>query len=212
MPRESQTPPRTSGAFRVGEWLVEPDLNRIFRDDETVHLEPRVMEVLVQLACHVPNVVTRQQLIDGVWDGGFITDNTLTHSIAELRRALGDDARQPAYIETIHRRGYRLLERVTDFARSSAYRFRQTFPLPGPDRQSLRAAQGGRESDRQAAGGVAVCPFTSDLSSSRAHHRCRLVAYLEDLGSKNGTMLNGRRIESREQASATAIRFSSATA
>jgi WD40 repeat protein len=57
-------------------------------------------------------VVTRQEIIDVVWATEYIADNTLTHCITEIRNALGDDARNPEYIETIHKRGYRLIAQV----------------------------------------------------------------------------------------------------
>ena len=58
--------------------------------------------------------MTRRQLIESVWGTETISDNSLTPAIAELRAALGDDARNPAYIETIYRRGYLLLAPVGD--------------------------------------------------------------------------------------------------
>ena len=97
------------GDFRLGEWLVQPRLNRITRGDSTVSIELKMMQVLVCLAQHAGDLVTRQGLIDTVWATEFISENILTRAIAELRRVLGDDARNSSYIETIHRRGYRLL-------------------------------------------------------------------------------------------------------
>ncbi len=78
----------------------------------TIQLELKVMDVLVCLAERAGEVVTRQEIIDQVWATEFISDNTLTHAITELRNALGDDARNPSFIETIHRRGYRLIAPV----------------------------------------------------------------------------------------------------
>jgi len=100
------------GDFRLGDWLVQPSLNRISRGDSTITLELKVMQVLVSLAEHAGDLVTRQQLTDTVWATEFISDNTVTHAITELRNALGDDAKSPKYIETIHRRGYRLVAKV----------------------------------------------------------------------------------------------------
>jgi DNA-binding winged helix-turn-helix (wHTH) protein len=97
--------------FRLGKWLIDPTLLRIFQGDATVHLELRAMDVLIKLAEQATNLVTRQQLMDEVWGPSGVSDNTLTRAIADLRSALGDDARQPSYIETIHRRGYRLLQK-----------------------------------------------------------------------------------------------------
>jgi DNA-binding winged helix-turn-helix (wHTH) protein/WD40 repeat protein len=98
--------------FRIGEWLVEPSLNRLSRGDTTIQLELKVMDVLVCLAERAGEVVTRQEIVDRVWATEFISDNTLTHAITEIRNALGDDARNPSFIETIHRRGYRLIAPV----------------------------------------------------------------------------------------------------
>jgi serine/threonine-protein kinase len=97
------------GDFRLGDWLVQPRLNRIARGDSTVSIELKMMQVLLCLAKHSGDLVTRQELIDTVWATEFISENILTRAIAELRRVLGDDAKDPTYIETIHRRGYRLL-------------------------------------------------------------------------------------------------------
>jgi DNA-binding winged helix-turn-helix (wHTH) protein len=97
------------GDFRIGEWIVQPRLNRMTRGDAAVTLELRVMQVLVCLARRAGDLVTRQELIDTVWATEFIGENILTRAVAELRKALGDDARNPSFIETIHRRGYRLL-------------------------------------------------------------------------------------------------------
>ena len=100
------------GDFRLGDWLVEPSLNRISRGDSTIPLELKVMQVLVCLAENAGDLVSRQQLTDTVWATEFISDNTVTHAITELRNALGDDAKSPTFIETIHRRGYRLVAPV----------------------------------------------------------------------------------------------------
>ena len=87
-------------------------MNRLSKGETTIQLELKVMDVLVCLADHAGGVVTRQEIIDRVWATEFISDNTLTHAITELRNALGDDAKNPSFIETIHRRGYRLIAPV----------------------------------------------------------------------------------------------------
>jgi DNA-binding winged helix-turn-helix (wHTH) protein len=100
--------------FRVGNWLAQPTLNFI-RDGETVrHLEPQVMDLLAFLATTGGRVITKDEIIDAVWDGRFIAEATLTRAVADLRRALGDSRRSPQYIATIPKRGYRLLASVSD--------------------------------------------------------------------------------------------------
>jgi len=96
--------------FTLGEWLVQPQLNRLSRpSDGDVQLEPKMMDVLVCLARSPGDVVSREALIDAVWPEVFISESVLTRAIAGLRRALGDDARRPSFIETIAKRGYRLI-------------------------------------------------------------------------------------------------------
>lgn len=99
--------------FQVGFWLVSPKLNRIAKHGRILHLEPKAMRVLVFLAEHQGEVVSRKQLIDAVWMDTFVTDYVLTHSISELRRAFDDDVKQPRFIETIPKNGYRLVAPVT---------------------------------------------------------------------------------------------------
>lgn len=98
--------------FQLGRWVVAPSLNRLQADEATVHVEPKVMHVLVRLAQQPGQVVTRDQLINSVWADTFVTDDVLKRSIFELRKALGDDARRPIYIQTIPKGGYRLVAPV----------------------------------------------------------------------------------------------------
>jgi DNA-binding winged helix-turn-helix (wHTH) protein len=71
------------------------------------------MDLLVFLANTRGRVVAKEELIDAVWDGRFIAETTLTRAVADLRRALGDNQRCPEYIETIPKRGYRLVAAVS---------------------------------------------------------------------------------------------------
>jgi len=98
--------------FDVGEWQVHPSLNRLTRGAEEVRVEPKVMQVLEVLAETPGDVVTRETLVARVWPGVFVTDDVLHRAIRELRRAFGDDTARPAYVETIRKRGYRLIATV----------------------------------------------------------------------------------------------------
>jgi DNA-binding winged helix-turn-helix (wHTH) protein/TolB-like protein/Tfp pilus assembly protein PilF len=99
------------GDFALGEWLVSPALNQIVRDGNSLRVEPKAMQVLVYLAEH-PGVVSKDQLISAVWPEVFVSDDVLPGCISALRKALDDDARRPRVIETIHKRGYRLLQQA----------------------------------------------------------------------------------------------------
>lgn len=82
------------------------------RGGEEVRLEPKVMQVLECLAATPGEVVSRDDLVARVWPGVFVTDDVLHRAIRELRRAFGDDTAKPAYVETIRKRGYRLIAPV----------------------------------------------------------------------------------------------------
>lgn len=111
----ASTPARSAlgaQAITVGDWQVEPALNRIRRGAETVHLEPRAMDVLLLLAARPGEVISREDLLAAAWKGSVVGDDTLTQAVIKLRKALGDDSRAPAYIETVAKRGYRLVAAV----------------------------------------------------------------------------------------------------
>ncbi|MEA9589697.1 winged helix-turn-helix domain-containing protein [Xanthomonas sp. WHRI 10064A] len=98
--------------FRLGPLLVEPERLTLIDDGQTITLEPRMMEVLIALAERAGEVISAEQLLIEVWHGSFYGDNPVHKTIAQLRRKLGDDSRQPRFIETIRKRGYRLLPKV----------------------------------------------------------------------------------------------------
>lgn len=98
--------------FKVGDWLVQPQLNEISTPDQSVRIEPKVMEVLICLASQAGEVVSKETLIQTIWSDRFVTDEVITTTIWELRRALGDEAKNPRFIQTIPRKGYRLIAPV----------------------------------------------------------------------------------------------------
>jgi TolB-like protein/DNA-binding winged helix-turn-helix (wHTH) protein/Flp pilus assembly protein TadD len=118
-------------AFRIGEWLVEPRADQLVGPEETIKIEPRVMQVLVYLAQHAGEVVTREEIIQAVWEETFVTDEVLTTAISKLRRAFGDESVDPKFIQTIPKRGYRLNASVT-----------QAVDVPGRGRTLLLATAG----------------------------------------------------------------------
>ena len=108
--------------FRVGDWLVEPDLNRIIQHDRTIQIEPKVLEVLVCLASRPGEVFPKDKIIPLVWSDTHVSDEVLTYSISELRKAFGDDARNPHIIQTIPRKGYRLIAPVVHLSMAASPR------------------------------------------------------------------------------------------
>lgn len=106
-----------NGEFQLGPWLVQPRLNSIVLDGQSVRLEPKVMQVLVCLARGAGDVVEKEQLIRSVWPDTFVSDDALTRCISELRKTFEDDARESRFIQTIPKIGYRLVAPVKEVAR-----------------------------------------------------------------------------------------------
>jgi DNA-binding winged helix-turn-helix (wHTH) protein len=181
--------------FHLGDWLVEPTLDRISMEGKVVQLRPRAMDVLACLAATAGTLATKRDLIDAVWQTEFVSEHALTQVIAELRAALGDDARNPTYIENIPRRGYRLVAALTPVAASvpSSREASLPFKLQGED-ADYPLEQGPNIIGRTAE--AEICIDRTEVS--RCHARVFVAgttATIEDLGSKNGTYVNGARLE-----------------
>ncbi len=116
--------------YRVAGRIVSPGTNEIVHDGHVVRLEPKSMEVLAVLIERAGTVVGREELEETVWAGVTVGDDSLTNAIIKIRRAFDDDARQPQIIETIPKRGYRLIAAVEPASSPDV------FPTPSP-RQSM---------------------------------------------------------------------------
>jgi DNA-binding winged helix-turn-helix (wHTH) protein/TolB-like protein/tetratricopeptide (TPR) repeat protein len=119
MPGDSSASSTVDDAFRIGEWLVEPLLDRVSRDGVTHKLEPRTMRLLVRLADDAGKVVSSQELLDSVWSGVVVGPASVYQAISQLRKLFGDDEASPAYIATVPRRGYRLVAPIQRGAASA---------------------------------------------------------------------------------------------
>ncbi len=84
----------------------------LWQGTDEVPLPPRALSVLAALVARPGMVRTKQELMDAVWPDTFVTESSLLEAIGLLREALGDDRRQPIYIQTVHRRGYRFIARI----------------------------------------------------------------------------------------------------
>jgi DNA-binding winged helix-turn-helix (wHTH) protein/tetratricopeptide (TPR) repeat protein len=124
--------------FRIGSWVADEAVDALVSPTGTLKLERRAMATLLHLAERAGEVVTRDELLDTVWGNVTVTDHSVATVISDLRRALGDDRAQPAFIETIAKRGYRLIAPVERL---------------GP---SVPAAISGRLSTRRAAPALAA--------------------------------------------------------
>jgi len=99
-------------AFRLGDWLVEPARNRISKEKTEVILEARMMDALVLLASEAPDTVPTDKLLEELWSGQIVEASTAHRTINKLRTVLGDSRKESRYIETVIKRGYRVVANV----------------------------------------------------------------------------------------------------
>ncbi|HJR69047.1 MAG TPA: winged helix-turn-helix domain-containing protein [Gammaproteobacteria bacterium] len=142
---------RLRHGFRLGAFDVEPLAGRISGPDGAEHVQPKVMDVLLFLAAHEGQVVERDTLLQQVWQR-VTSEEVLTRCISELRRALGDDRGTPTYIQTVPKRGYRLVGKLIVAAEEGA----QSAVTPAAPAPAVAA---GPPALAAALASVAVLPF-----------------------------------------------------
>jgi DNA-binding winged helix-turn-helix (wHTH) protein len=176
--------------LRFGDCVFDSDTREIFRGGKPVHVSPKAFALLEALIARRPKATSKDELHSLLWPDTFVSDANLPNLVAELREALGDDAQEPRSIRTVPRFGY-------------AFRAEAAIESAGPAPLAFRLIWGDRE--------IALRPgenligreegsalWIDDALVSRHHARIVIDesgAVLEDLGSKNGTLLRGRRIE-----------------
>ena len=117
--RHSSQATPTHRPIQIGSWLVDPDAARVVKNGRSVKLEPKVMGLLIYLAQRPGQVLARSELEQAIWTGTVVGYDALTSAIIKLRKAFGDDAHQPWLIETVAKRGYRLIAPVSEVGRAS---------------------------------------------------------------------------------------------
>jgi DNA-binding winged helix-turn-helix (wHTH) protein len=179
--------------FLLGPWQIDPAACELRNGGGVVRLRPKVMDLLVAFARNPGRVLSKQCLLDMVWPEVTVGDASLTVAVGELRDALGDHPEQPVFIETIPRRGYRMIADVTD---PDADRVR-----PGGSRFWLTGA-GVELVLRQGENLIGRAPEAhiriESPKVSRRHAKIVVdgdIAVVEDVGSKNGTFVGDLRVE-----------------
>jgi transcriptional activator of cad operon len=97
----------------IGAWEVNQAANSISSPSGTAELEPRVMDLLMLLAAKPGDVVLKEEIVETLWGNVHVNEDALTRCVFKLRKVLGDDARNPKYIATVSKRGYRLIADVS---------------------------------------------------------------------------------------------------
>ena len=175
-------------AYRFGRAFLDYDARQLLVDGAEIHLSPKAFELLTILIRNRSRAVSKQELRDQLWPATFVDDAGLASLAAEIRRALNDSARTPVFLRTMHRFGYRF---VCDVVETGVAPRARAWLVFGNRRSMLLEGPNviGRAPD-------AAIPY--DVAGvSRNHARIvvsRVGVTLEDLGSKNGTYLQGKRI------------------
>jgi transcriptional activator of cad operon len=107
-------------SLRIGDWCVNPASGQLSRAGDSVRVEARTLRLLLCLAEHAGEVVSVEDLLNEVWAGVIVTPDSVYQAIATLRRLLKDDAKQPRYIATVPRLGYRMVARVSPWSEVAA--------------------------------------------------------------------------------------------
>ena len=158
-----------------------------------IPLSPKAFELLTILVDARPSAFTKEKLHQMLWPETFVSDASLHNLVAELRAALGDESRKPRFIRTLHRYGYAFHGEAVDGRASHG----------SPEEAMGSLFWGAREMPlapgKNLIGRASECQVILASSTVSRHHAQILIAagevVLEDLGSKNGTLLNGSRIE-----------------
>jgi transcriptional activator of cad operon len=135
----------TTTKLRIGAWCVHPMSGQISRDGETARVEVRTMRLLLCLAEHAGEVVSIDDLLNLVWSDVTVAPDSVYQAVTSLRRLLGDDPKQPTYIATVPRLGYRMVATVSPWAEQSisptgTQPNAQTSPLMNAPTDSPRAS------------------------------------------------------------------------
>jgi len=189
---DPEGPTSAKKSFRVGRWSVEPAACELRNGDTAIRLRPKVMDLLAAFARNPGEVLSKHCLLDMVWPEVTVGDASLTVAVGELRDALGDQPEAPEYIETIPRRGYRLIASVSRDGERSVNAELSRIWLTGAGIE-VALGQGVNLIGRAADAEIQI----ESPKVSRRHARITVdgdAAVVEDLGSKNGTFVGDVRI------------------
>jgi DNA-binding winged helix-turn-helix (wHTH) protein len=178
----------------VSDWIFDSDTREVTRKGRTVPLSPKAFDLLELLIRRRPKAVSKADIHEHLWPGTFVSPANLANLVVELRASLGDDARDPRIVRTVPRFGYAF---AADAAAPEKKPVRSSPPFAcrlvwGPREIALEPGENliGRDQESVV--------WIDDPSVSRRHARIAVGeegAIVEDLGSKNGTLVRGRRIE-----------------
>ena len=192
-------------AYRFGRAVLDYEARQLLVDGAEIHLSPKSLELLVILIRNRTRAVSKRELQEALWPSTFVEETNLASLAAEIRRALGDSARQPAMLRTMHRFGYRFVADVVETR------------VPAPGTRACLVFEDRKSMLLEGANVIGRAPDATiqcDVTGVSRHHARIVVSgdgvRLEDLGSKNGTYLQQQRITSAPLSDGDEIRIGKA--
>lgn len=181
---------------RFGDCLLDSETRQLFVRGQEIHVHPKAFQFLELLLQNRPKAISKGTLHERLWPGTFVSDSTLTSLVADVRHAIGDDAHESQFVRTVHRFGYAFSGGAQE-ARESPSRLsgRKFVCWAVRGRTQIPLEPGESIIGRDPGASVLI----DDSSVSRRHARIIISdegATLEDLGSKNGTLLQNTKVES----------------
>jgi DNA-binding winged helix-turn-helix (wHTH) protein len=185
--------------IRFADCVIDTEARRLFQSGHEIHLAPKAFELLIMLIVARPRALDKAELQQRVWPATFVAEANLPVLIGQIREALGDAARKPRFIRTVHRFGYAFCGTAGEvpargtpatFERSQCWIATRTRRMPLVCGENL-------------VGRDPTATVWLDRPSVSRHH-ARIVVFddhatIEDLGSKNGTYVRGRPIVTAER-------------
>lgn len=192
-------------AYRFGRAVLDYDARQLFIDGAEMHLSPRALELLTILIRNRSRAVSKRELLEKLWPSTFVEETSLAGLAAEIRRVLGDSASEPSYLRTMHRFGYRFVGDVVETS------------VPAQGTRASLVFENRKSMLLEGANVIGRAPDATiqcDVTGVSRHHARIVVAKdgatLEDLDSKNGTYLQGKRITSAPLTDGDEIRIGTA--
>jgi DNA-binding winged helix-turn-helix (wHTH) protein len=179
--------------YRFGDFTLDHDIRQLFTGKTEVHLSPKAFELLAVLLANRTRAMSKAELQEHLWPSTFVEETNLAGLVAEIRKALRDSAASPAYVRTVYGFGYRFVGEVILGAGATPLHPRRTAPCLVLDNREITLLDGDNVIGREPGTTIHV----DSPGVSRHHARIVVVqgaATIEDLGSKNGTRLNGTRL------------------
>lgn len=193
-------------AYRFEDFTLDPDTRQLLLDGGEVHVSPKAFDLLTLLVANRPRALSKAELQQRLWPSTFVEETNLATLVAEIRRALRDPAANPRLIRTIYGFGYRFAGELTPEVSAVHSEPPRVKPWLLFDRRPIPLLDGANVIGRAADAAIQI-----DSPGISRYHARILVApddvVLEDLGSKNGSYVNGAAVSTRRLADGDEIRL-----